>query len=124
MRKVTQSNSHDQLDTKSRLLLALFIFSLLFSVPLVRYFVERIENEAKMRTEYERLKSEVERNERCLAQLESALLYVQTDQFVEQWARERERMAKPGETIMIPYESAPLVSGAKPWWAEKVNCRD
>jgi cell division protein FtsB len=124
MRKVIQNDSHDQSNIKSRLLLALFVFSLLFSVPLVRYFVERIENEAKMRTEYERLKSEVERNERCLAQLDAALSYVQTDQFVEQWARERERMGKPGETIMIPYESAPLVSGAKPWWAERVNCRD
>lgn len=105
-------------------MLALFIFSLLFSIPLVRYSLERIENEAKMRTEYERLKAEVDRNARCLAQLEAALVYVQTDHFVEEWARERERMARPGETLVVPYTSAPLVRGAHPWWADRVDCRD
>jgi cell division protein FtsB len=124
MRRAKQNNSPDGAMNLSRLMLALFVFSILFSLPLVVYFLDRVGNEAKMRDEYQRLSAEVERNTRCITQLEAALAYVQTDQFVEQWAREHERMGKSGETVVIPYTSAPLVSAAHPWWEDRVNCRD
>lgn len=77
-----------------------------------------------MRTEYERLKLEVERSERCLTQLESALAYVQSDRYVEEWARDRERLGRQGEVVVSPYSAAPLVREARPWWEDRVHCRE
>ncbi|MCX6017219.1 MAG: hypothetical protein NTZ50_01735 [Chloroflexi bacterium] len=107
----------------SRLLLALFVFSVLFALPLVRYFVERTQNEAKLRSEYERLDAEVQRNTYCLAQLDAAVAYAQTESFVEEWARTRERMGRAGETIVIPYMTEPQLSIVQPWWSNRVDCR-
>ncbi len=108
----------------SRLTLALFFFFILFSIPLLRYSLDRIRNEAAMRSEYERLKLEVDRSERCLAQMESALVYVRSDRYVEEWARGRERLGKSGDVVIVPYMASPLVREAQLWWEDKVNCQE
>lgn len=109
--------------TPSHLLIALFVFSLLLSLPLAFNIVGRIQAEAKMRAEHERLTVEVKRNEKCLAQLDSAVEYAKTEAFTEQWARERERLGKPGEVIIVPASSDPAVQAARPWWEGQVDCR-
>lgn len=84
----------------------------------------------RMHTEAQRLEAEVDaaaaRNEDLVATLE----YVQTDEYVEQWAREEARLARPGEVVVIPLEEpeAPTVREAeegatpmptpKPLWAK------
>lgn len=105
-------------------MLALFFFFVLFSIPLLRYSVDRMRNEAAMRSEYERLKREVDRSERCLAQMESALAFVRSDRYVEEWARRSERLGQSGDVVVVPYTVSPLVREAQLWWEDKVNCRE
>jgi hypothetical protein len=108
--------------TPSRLLLALFIVSLLMSLPLALNIVGRIQAEARMRAEFDRLAVEVQDGEHCLAQLSEAVEYAKTDAYVERWARERERLGKEGETVIVPASSQTGVSPARPWWEEQVDC--
>jgi cell division protein FtsB len=125
-RNVSRHTSFDvetsQPTPSSRLLLWLSIALLVLSVPLAVNIVGRIQAEARMRAEVERLTSEVTRDEKCLAQLDNAVAYARTDAFVEQWARERERLSKPGEVSVVP-AAASGVQPAALWWEDFVDCR-
>ncbi len=57
----------------------------------------------------EELRGETRQLEQALATqharqdyLTATLTYVQTDEYVEEWAREQARMVKPGEVLVIP----------------------
>jgi cell division protein FtsB len=105
-----------------RLLVALFVFSVLMSLPLAVNILSRIQAETKMRTEQERLTTEVERSEKCLQELDNAVEYAKTDAYVESWARERERLGKQGEVVIVPASNGSSVKQARPWWEERVDC--
>jgi cell division protein FtsB len=105
-----------------RLLIALFAFSVLMSLPLAVNILSRIQAEAKMRAEQERLTTEVERTEKCLQELDTAVEYAKSDAYVESWARERERLGKQGEVVIVPASNGSAVHQARPWWEERVDC--
>ena len=104
------------------MLIALFVVCLLMALPLALNIVGRIQAEARMRAEYDRLAAEVQQDEQCLQQLDSAVEYAKTDAYAERWARERERLGKEGETVIVPASSQTGVSPARPWWEEQVDC--
>jgi cell division protein FtsB len=106
----------------NRLLIALFVFSLLLSLPLAVNIVSRIQAEAKMRSEYDRLSIEVKRGEKCVAELDSAVEYAKSDAYTERWAREQERLGKEGEIVIVPASSGNSVQQARPWWEQQVDC--
>jgi cell division protein FtsB len=104
------------------LLIVLFAFSVLMLLPLAANILSRIQAETKMRTEQERLTTEVERSEKCLQELDNAVEYAKTDAYVESWARERERLGKQGEVVIVPASNGSAVKQARPWWEERVDC--
>jgi hypothetical protein len=106
----------------NRLLIALFVFSLLLSLPLAINIVGRIQAEAKMRGEFDRLTSEVNRGEKCVSELDSAVEYAKSDAYTERWAREQERLGKEGEVVIVPASSGNSVQPARPWWEQQVDC--
>jgi hypothetical protein len=106
-----------------RLLLVLFVFSVLMALPLTVNILGRIQAETKMRTEQQRLSAEVQRSEKCLQELDNAVEYAKTDAYVESWARERERLGKEGEVVIVPSSNGPAVQQARPWWEQRVDCR-
>jgi cell division protein FtsB len=66
----------------------------------------------------EELRGETRQLEQSLAtqqahqdHLTATLTYVQTDEYVEEWAREQARMVKPGEVLVIPLVDS---EGAEP----------
>jgi uncharacterized coiled-coil protein SlyX len=125
-----RSNSYRRFDsessqpiTASRLLIALTVFSLLISLPLLVNTVSRVQAETRMRVEYERLEQQVAIDEKCLAQLSDAVAFAKTDAFTEQWARERERLGKAGETVIVPANTGVTVQAARPWWEQRVDCK-
>ncbi len=109
--------------TASRLLIALTVFSLLISLPLLINIVSRVRAETRMRDEYERLAQQVAIEEKCLAQLDEAVAFAKTDAFTEQWARERERLGKDGEVVIVPANTGDSVQAARPWWEQRIDCR-
>jgi cell division protein FtsB len=119
-----QRNASDasQYTIARRLLIALFAFSVLMSLPLAVNILSRIQAEAKMRAEQERLTTEVERTEKCLQELDTAVEYAKSDAYVESWARERERLGKQGEIVIVPASNGSAVHQARPWWEERVDC--
>jgi len=88
----------------------------------------------------EELKGETQRLERAVATqqarhdyLTATLAYVQTDEYVEEWARTEAKMVKPGEVLVIPVagsidaepastptappeEAAPPLRDDRPFW--------
>jgi hypothetical protein len=109
--------------TASRLLIALTVFSLLFSLPLLINIVSRVQAETRMRAEHERLAQQLAIDEKCLAQLNDAVAFAKTDAFAEQWARERERLGKDGEVVIVPATDGDTVQPARPWWEERIDCK-
>ncbi len=97
---------------------------MLLSMPLVANTFGRIRAEANMRGEQQRLTREVQRLERCQSQLDSAVAYAHTDAFVEQWARERERLGRAGDIAIVTASSQPKLQPARPWWEGLVDCGD
>jgi cell division protein FtsB len=69
-------------------------------------FARQIVLHSHMRVEEERLEAAVETAMAQQGYLTATLEYVGSDDYVEQWAREDARMAKPGEVIIIPLAPA------------------
>jgi hypothetical protein len=109
--------------TSNRLLVALAICSLLFSLPLLVNIVGRMQAETRMRAERDRIAAEVSVNEKCRAQLDAAVEYAKSDAYVEQWARERERLGKSGEVIIVPASADAASQTIRPWWEQQVDCK-
>jgi hypothetical protein len=125
-----RSNSYRRFDsessqpiTASRLLIALTVFSLLISLPLLVNIVSRVQAETRMRAEYERLAQQVAVDEKCLSQLNETVAFAKTDAFAEQWARERERLGRDGETVIVPANDGVTVQAAGPWWEQRIDCK-
>ena len=65
-------------------------------------FAQQLRLAQDLREEVEHLEQAVATQEAIRAYLTATLQHVQTDAYVEEWAREEARMAKPGEVVMIP----------------------
>ena len=68
-------------------------------------FAQQLRLAQDLREEVEHLEQAVATQEAIRAYLTATLQYVQTDAYVEEWAREEARMAKPGEVVVIPLVS-------------------
>ena len=69
-------------------------------------FVEQLTLAQEFRGEEEKLEVIVATREARREQLTATLAYVQSDEYVEEWAREELKMARPGEVVVIPVVSA------------------
>ncbi len=85
----------------NRLLIWFSIGALLLSLPLTFNIVSRLQAEARMRAEVERMTQEVSTAETKLAGLRAALDYARSEAFVEEWARVRARWGREGEVIVV-----------------------
>jgi cell division protein FtsB len=65
-------------------------------------FARQFALHSQMRVEEERLEAVVETAAAQQRSLVATLEYVRSDQYVEQWAREDAKMARPGEIVIIP----------------------
>jgi cell division protein FtsB len=65
-------------------------------------FSQQVRLSQRLGEEVERLEQAVATQEAWSAYLTATLEYVQTDAYVEQWAREEGKMAQPGEVVLIP----------------------
>jgi cell division protein FtsB len=65
-------------------------------------FAQQLRLAQDLREEIAELEQAVATQEAIAAYLTATLEYVQTDTYVEEWAREEARMAKPGEVVVIP----------------------
>lgn len=96
-------------------------------------FVQQLALAEELRGETRELEQAVATLKAQQGYLTATLTYVHTDAYVEEWAREEARMAKPGEVVVIPLvqsdrseptstpESAPEVRPApeddsQPFW--------
>ncbi|MFO7743506.1 MAG: septum formation initiator family protein [Anaerolineae bacterium] len=69
-------------------------------------FVQQLTLAQELRNEARKLEAMVATREAERDQLTVTLAYVQTDEYVEKWAREELKMARPGEVVVIPMVSA------------------
>jgi hypothetical protein len=65
-------------------------------------FAQQLRLSQELGEEVKQLEEAVAAMEARSAHLTATLEYVQTDEYVEEWAREDAKMAKPGEVVMIP----------------------
>ena len=65
-------------------------------------FGRRVAAIYRLRREKARLEQEIAQEEARREELEAYKGYVQSDEFVEQWARTEGKMVKPGETPVVP----------------------
>jgi len=96
-------------------------------------FFQQFTLSGELREETRRLEQAVATQRARQGYLTATLTYVQTDDYVEQWAREEAKMAKPGEVLIIPVvssegaeptatpaarrqDAAPSIPGDAPWW--------
>ena len=69
-------------------------------------FVEQLTLAQELRGEQGKLEVMVATREARRGALTATLAYVQSDEYVEEWAREELKMARPGEVVLIPVVSA------------------
>jgi hypothetical protein len=81
-------------------------------------FAQQFRLARRLGDEVDRLEQAVATQEAWGAHLTATLEYVQTDAYVEQWAREEAKMAKPGEIVMIPFVGAQRAEPPTPSTAE------
>ncbi|PJF46663.1 MAG: hypothetical protein D6709_02430 [Chloroflexi bacterium] len=86
----------------NHLLVWFSIGALLLALPLAFNIASRLQAEARMRAEVERMTQEVNAAETKLAGLRAALGYARSEAFAEEWARARARWSKDGEVIVVP----------------------
>lgn len=86
----------------NRLLVWFSVGALLLSLPLAFNIASRLQAEARMRAEVERMTREVSIAEAKLVGLRAALDYARSELFVEEWARVRSRWSKEGEVVVVP----------------------
>jgi cell division protein FtsB len=71
-------------------------------------FTQQVARARQMRTEEIRLEQIVTARQAQYEELEARLDHVHSDEYVEKWAREDARMAKPGEVVVIIAEDSGL----------------
>jgi cell division protein FtsB len=77
-------------------------------------FTQQVARARQMRTEEIRLEQTVTARQAQYEELVARLDYVHSDEYVEKWAREDARMAKPGEVVVIIAEESDLGSSPNP----------
>jgi cell division protein FtsB len=73
-------------------------------------FSTRIAAGQPLQDTYDRVQSEIQRLKQEQAALIAERDYVQSDAFVEQWARSEGKMIRPGEVLVIPVPAGPGVA--------------
>ncbi|MGD2104661.1 MAG: septum formation initiator family protein [Anaerolineae bacterium] len=95
-------------------------------------FLQQLTLAEELRGETRQLEQAVATQKARQAYLTATLTYVNTDAYVEEWAREEAKMAKPGEVVVIPVvkgasskvestptpeaSEAPPADEARPFW--------
>jgi cell division protein FtsB len=74
-------------------------------------FAQQLRLAQELGEDVKQLEQAVATQEATGAYLTATLEHVQTDDYVNQWAREEAKMAKPGEVVLIP---VPGVGGSGP----------
>lgn len=80
----------------------MFAAILAIGLMLAINFSTRIANSRLQRETYANIEAEVEALQQEQATLVAELDYVQSDTFVERWARSEGKMVRPGEILVIP----------------------
>jgi hypothetical protein len=93
----------------------------LLSLPLLFNFVKLVQTEDRMTVDVHNSADLVNKSEIRLAQWRQALEYAKSDSFVERYAREQMRFAKPGEIVVIPPAAQDVSKPRAPWWEEFVK---
>lgn len=89
----------------------MFAAILAIGLTLAVNFSTRIANSRLQREVFQSVSSEVEALKEDRATLQAELDFVQSDAYVEQWARSDGKMVRPGEVIVVPL---PLESAIEP----------
>jgi cell division protein FtsB len=69
-------------------------------------FFQQLALAEELRDEARQLEQAVATQRAHQGHLTATLTYVQTDQYVEEWAREEAKMVKPGEVLVLPIASS------------------
>jgi cell division protein FtsB len=75
-------------------------------------FGQQVVRARQMRVEEARLEQAVATKQAYHDELTAQLEYVQSDEYVEQWAREDARMARPGEVAVVVLDDADTATEA------------
>ena len=113
MRAVSKSSS-----SVSRILLLASAGMIVMSMPLLVRLLDRLGYEATARAQVELVEAQVRLKDQEAGGLRDALDYARTDEYVEYWARVQMRLAKPGETIVIPSDGTGTIKPVTPWWQD------
>ena len=116
---------------RSKVATLVVIIAVLATVGIIVWgFTQQLMLARQMRDEERRLAQAVATERARYESLVAQLEYVQSDEYVEEWARTEARMAKPGEVIVVLVDEAeeesaeeaepspPLQSEEQPFWAE------
>lgn len=86
----------------SRALLFIAMLFLVMSLPMLFRLVDRIRFEQSAKTQATLYAEQVRQKEQLVTTLKARQEYARTDAFVEYYARVQMRLARPGETLVIP----------------------
>ena len=115
---------------RSRVATLVAIIAVIATVGIIVWgFAKQLALARQMRDEENRLAQAVATERARHTELVAQLEYVQSDAYVEEWARTEARMAKPGEVIVVPVDEAeeeptaetepsPPEPESQPFWAE------
>lgn len=84
-------------------------------MPLLFNTVGRVQAEARMQAEVDRMTRQVEATQAKLTGLRNALAHAKSDAFVEYWARVQARWSRPDEVVVMPPMSD---EPAALWWED------
>jgi cell division protein FtsB len=97
---------------RGRFAIGIIIVLALFVVGgLVLGFGQQLMLAREMRTEENRLEQAVATEQACQEELAALAGEVESDEYVECWAREEAKMSKPGEVVVVPLATS---EGATP----------
>jgi len=87
------------------------LLAVLIAAGLGWAFFQQLTLSDELRGETRQLEQAVETQEAHQGYLTATLTYAHTDDYVEEWAREEAKMAKPGEVVVLPLVAS---EGASP----------
>jgi len=102
----------------SRLLVWFSLGALLLSIPLMVNIVGRMQAQARLQAEVNRISQSIETDGTKLKGLRNALEHARSDAFVEEWARVRARWGKDGEVVIVPPASGEVT---RLWWEDFIK---
>ena len=84
----------------------MFTIALTLGMLLAFQFAKRLSDSRPLHLEYEQTKAEVLTLAAEREKLSQELAFIQTDAYVEIWARSEAKMLLPGETMIVPIHTA------------------